>query len=152
MATKSPAPATIETPVATPYEEILKRPDSITLFGHAYQVLDEYAVHARNGYHMFPGVTPQYYQHNGMMSLLLALGDPAPLASQRAAESMAEAQRKEAYEFDRRVKEESKRLAAEKAQAELEAQVAAAQAVAEAEVARIRADADAAIARIHASL
>lgn len=151
MATKSAAPAT-ETPVATPLVEIAKRPDSITLFGHAHLVLEEYAVLARAGYHMFPGVTPQYFQHNGMMSILLALGEPLPLAHQRAAESMAEAQRKEAIEFDRRVKEESKRLAAEKAQADLEAQVAAAQAVAEAEVARIRADADAAIARIHASL
>lgn len=151
MATKSAAPAT-ETPVATPLVEIAKRPDSITLFGHAHLVLEEYAVLARAGYHMFPGVTPQYFQHNGMMSILLALGEPLPLAHQRAAESMAEAQRKEAIEFDRRVKEESKRLAAEKAQADLEAQVAAAQAVAEAQVARIRADADAAIARIHAQL
>lgn len=150
MATKS-VPVK-ETPVATPLVEIAKRPDSITLFGHAHQVLDEMVIHARNGYHLFPGVAPQYFQHNGMMSVLLALGDPLPLAHQRAAESMAEAQRKEAIEFDRRVKEESKRLAAEKAQAELEAQVAAAQAVAEAEVARIRADADAAIARIHAAL
>lgn len=151
MAKAAAAPAT-ETPVATPLVEIAKRPDSITLFGHAHLVLEEYAVLARAGYHMFPGVTPQYFQHNGMMSILLALGEPLPLAHQRAAESMAEAQRKEAIEFDRRVKAESKRLAAEKAQADLEAQVAAAQAVAEAEVARIRADADAAIARIHASL
>lgn len=151
MATKSAAPVT-ETPVATPLVEIAKRPDSITLFGHAHQVLEEYAVLARSGYHLFPGVAPQYFQHNGMMSILLALGEPLPLAHQRAAESMAEAQRKEAIEFGRRVKEESKRLAAEKAQAELEAQVAAAQAVAEAEVARIRADADAAIARIKAAL
>jgi len=141
-----------EIPVATPLVEIAKRPDSITLFGHAYQVLEEYAVHARSGYHMFPGVAPQYFPHNGMMSILLALGEPLPLAHQRAAESMAEAQRKEAVEFDNRVKAEAQRIAAENAKAELEAKVAAAQAVADAQVARIRADADAAIARIQESL
>lgn len=152
MAKAAAVVAETETPVATPLVDIAKRPDSITLFGHAHQVLEEYAVHARNGYHMFPGVTPQYYQHNGWMSLLLALGEPLPLASQRAAESMAEAQRKEAIEFDNRVKAEAQRIAAEKAKAELEAQVAAAQAVADAQVARIRADAEAAIARIQANL
>ena len=144
--------AQVEVPnESTPLAEIAKRPDTIKLFGHAHQVLEEYAVHARSGYHMFPGVTPQYFQHNGMMSILLALGEPLSLASQRAAESMAQAQRDEAAEFTRRVQEESKRLAAEKAQADLEAQVAAAQAVADAQVAKIKADAEAAIARIVAS-
>lgn len=151
MATKA-APVTEIPAESTPLVEIVKRPDSIALFGHAHQVLEEMTIHARSGYHLFPGVTPQYFQHNGMMSILLAKGDPLPLAHQRAAESMAEAQRKEAAEFDRRVKEESQRIAAEKAKAELEAQVAAAQAVADAQVARIRADADAAIARIQANL
>lgn len=149
MATKAPA---VEVTESTPFAEIIKRPDSITLLGHASQVLEEYAAHARNGYHLFPGVTPQFFQHTGTMSILLALGEPLPLASQRAAESMAHAQKQEAAEFDRRVQEESKRLAAEKAQRDLEAQVAAAQAVADAQVAKIRADAEAAIARITATV
>lgn len=152
MATKTATPTEVEVTASTPLAEIVKRPDSITLFGHTHQVLEEYAAHARNGYHLFPGVTPQYYQHTGMMSILLALGDPLPLARQRAAESMAEAQRKEAAEFSRRVTEEAQRIAAENAKAELEAKVAAAQAVADAQVARIRADADAAIARIVANV
>lgn len=151
-ATKTAPAAETETPVSTPLVEILKRPDSITLFGYAHEVMEEMITHARNGYHLFPGVTPQYYEISGTMSVLLALGDPLPLFHQRAAEHMAEAQRKEAVEFDRRVAAEAKRLTAEKAQADLEAQVAAAQAVADAQVARIRADADAAIARIQANL
>lgn len=150
MAANKAAP--VEVTESTPLAEIVKRPDSITLFGHASQVLEEYAAHARNGYHLFPGVTPQFFQHTGTMSILLALGDPLPLASQRAAESMAAAQKQEAAEFDRRVQEESKRLAAQKAQRDLEAQVAAAQAVADAQVAKIRADAEAAIARITATV
>ncbi|MEM8514491.1 hypothetical protein RCH14_003841 [Massilia sp. MP_M2] len=140
----------VEVTQSTPLAEIIKRPDSITLFGNAYQVLEEYAVHARNGYHLFPGVTPQFFQHTGTMSLLLALGEPLPLASQRAAESMAQAQKQEAAEFSRRVTKEAQRIAAENAKAELEARVAAAQTIADEQVARIRADADAAIARITA--
>lgn len=152
MAKAAAVVAETEIPVATPLVEIAKRPDSITLFGHAHLVLEEYAVLARAGYHMFPGVSPQYFQHNGMMSILLALGEPLPLAHQRAAESMAEAQRKESAEFDRRVAAEAQRIAAENAKAALEAKVTAARAVAEAEVARIRADADAAIAAIEQAL
>jgi hypothetical protein len=152
MATKTATPTEVEVTESTPLAEIVKRPDTLKLFGHAHQVLEEYAVHARNGYHLFPGMTPQYYQHNGMLSILLALGDPIPLASQRAAESMAQAQRDEASEFTRRVVEESKRLAAEQAQRDLEARVAAAQAVADAQVQRIREDAEAAIARIVANV
>ena len=155
MATKAAAAETAtptETPVSTPLVEILKHPDSITLFGYAHEVMEEMITHARSGYHLFPGVTPQYYEVSGTMSVLLALGDPLPLFRQRAAESMADAQRKESAEFERRVAAEAKRLTAEKAQADLEAQVAAAQAVADAQVARIRADADAAIARIQATL
>lgn len=152
MATKTATPTEVEVTASTPLTEIVKRPDSITLFGHASQVLEEYAAHARNGYHLFPGVTPQFFQHTGTMSLLLALGDPLPLASQRAAESMAAAQKQEAAEFSRRVTVEAQRIAAENAKAELEAKVAAAQAVADAQVARIRSDADAAIARIVANV
>lgn len=151
MATKQAAPAAIETPVATPYEEILKRPDSITLFGHAHEVLEEMIIHARNGYHLYPGVTPQIFQHNGMMSILLQLGNPLPLTSQRAAESIASEQRKEAIEFDRRVAAEAQRIAAANAKAELDARIAAAEAVANAAVEKIRKDAAAERERIEAA-
>jgi hypothetical protein len=145
------APA-VEVTQSTPFAEIIKRPDSITLFGNASQVLEEYAAHARNGYHLFPGVTPQFFQHTGAMSILLALGDPLPLASQRAAESMAAAQKQEAAEFDKRVKQEAERLHAAQLQADLDARVAAAQAIADEQVARIRADAEAQVARIVATV
>lgn len=150
MATKSPA-APAETPVATPLVEIAKRPDSITLFGHAHEVLEEMVLHARNGYHLYPGVTPQIFQHNGMMSVLLQLGNPLPLTSQRAAESIASEQRKEAIEFDRRVAAEAQRIATAKAQAELDARIAAVEAQAEAEVIRVRAQVAAELARIEAA-
>ncbi len=137
---------------STSLAEIAKLPDTIQLQGHAHQVLEEMIVLARSGYHLFPGVTPRYHEFNGMMGILLQRGEPLPLAVQRAAENLAEAQRKESAEFDRRVAAEAKRLQAEKAKADLEAQVSAAQAVADAQVAKIRADAEAAIAHIVASV
>lgn len=146
--TKAPA---VEVTESTPFSEIVKRPDIIKLFGHFHQVMDEFTIHARNGYMPFPGIPPRYFEFNGTMSMLLQLGNPQSLASQRAAESMAQAQKEEAAEFSRRVNEEAQRIAAEKAQRDLEAQVAAAQAVANAQVAKIRADAQAAIDRITAS-
>jgi len=142
----------VEVTESTPLAEIIKRPETIKLFGHYQSVMDEFTIHARNGYRVFPGVLPRYFEFNGNMSMLLQLGDPLPLASQRAAESMAHAQKEEAAEFDRRVTEEAKRFAAEQAQRDLQARVAAAQAVADAQVARIREDAEAAIARITATV
>jgi hypothetical protein len=152
MATKTAAPTEVEVTESTPFAEIIKRPDTIKLFGHFQSVMDEYTIHARNGYRVFPGVLPRFFEFNGNMSLLLQLGDPAPLASQRAAESMAQAQKEEAAEFDRRVTAEAKRFAAEQAQRDLQARVDAAQAVADAQVQRIREDAEAAIARIVANV
>jgi hypothetical protein len=151
MAKELAPKAAAEIQESTPLAEIVKLPDTIQLQGHSFQVLEEICVHARQGYHLFPGVNP-HHGFNGMMAVLLQRGEPLALAAQRAAESMAEAQRKEAIEFDRRVTAEAKRLQAEKAQADLEAQVAAAQAVADAQVAKIRADAEAAIARITATV
>lgn len=152
MATKAPAAVTETPAVSTPYEEILKRPDSITLFGHAHEVLEEMVTHARNGYHLYPGVTPQIFQHNGMMSVLLALGNPLPLASQRAAESIASEQRKEAAEFTRRVQAEAQRIAAAKAQEALDARIATVEALAEAEVTRVREQVAAERARLQEAL
>jgi len=148
MATKAPAAVTETPAVSTPYEEILKQPESITLFGHAHQVLDEMIIHARNGYRLFPGVHPAYYERTGMMSVLLQRGDPMPLVYQRAKESIASEQRKEAAEFTRRVNEEAQRIATAKAKAELDARIAAAEAVANAAVEKIRRDAEAERARI----
>lgn len=148
MAAKAPAVPTESTSLA----EIVKRPDAIKLFGHAHEVLEEMTVHARNGYRLFPGMQPSYYEQTGMMSILLQRGDPMPLSVQRAAETIANEQREEAAQFERRVAAEAKRISAEKARADLEAQVAAAQAIADAQVARIRADVDAAIARIQAEM
>lgn len=149
MATKAPV---VEVNESTPFSEIVKRPETIKLFGHFHQVMDEFTIHARNGYMPFPGIPPRYFEFNGTMSMLLQLGNPLPLVSQRAAESMAQAQKEEAAEFSRRVNEEAQRIAAENAQRDLEARVAAAQAVADEQVARIRADAEAAIARITATV
>lgn len=148
MATKAPVATTESTSLA----EIVKRPDAIKLFGHSHEVLEEMTVHARNGYRLFPGMQPSYYEQTGMMSILLQRGDPMPLSVQRAAETIANEQREEAAQFERRVAAEAKRISAEKARADLEAQVAAAQAIADAQVARIRADVDAAIARIQAEM
>jgi len=125
--------------VATPYEEVLKRPDTITLFGHAHQVLDEMIIHARSGYRLYAGVSPNLFPEGGMMSVLLQRGDPMPLVYQRAAESIVSEQRKEAAEFTRRVNEEAARRIAAKAQADLDARIAAVEALAEAEVIRVRA-------------
>ena len=137
---------------STPLAEIVKRPDTVKLFGHFHQVMDEFTVLARAGYMPFPGVAPRYFEFNGTVSMLLQLGNPLPLASQRAAESMAQAQREEAAELNKRVQEEAKRISAENAQRDLEARVAAAQAVADAQVAKIRADAEAEVARIVANV
>lgn len=146
---KSPAAPAIETPaVSTPYEEILKQPDTITLFGHAHQVLDEMIIHARNGFRLYAGVSPNIYPTGGMMSVLLQRGDPMPLVYQRAAESIANEQRKEAAEFTRRVNEEAQRIATAKAQAELDARIAAVEALAEADVQRVRAQVAAERARL----
>ena len=149
MAKTAPA---VEVTESTPFSEIVKRPDTIKLFGHFHQVMDEFTIHARNGYMPFPGIPPRYFEFNGTMSILLQLGNPQSLASQRAAESMAQAQKEEAAEFDKRVAEEAQRIAAQNAQRDLEARVAAAQAVADAQVAKIRADAEAAIARLTATV
>ena len=148
MATKS---AVAETPVATSLAEIAKRPDTIKLFDHAHQVLDEMTIQARNGYRPYPGVDIQYFPHNGMMSILLQLGDPLPLASQRAAETIAREQREEANLFERRVKEEAARLHAAQIQADQDARIAAAEAVANAAVEKIKADVAAERARIEAA-
>lgn len=147
MATKSAAPVTETPAVSTPYEEILKQPETITLFGYAHQVLDEMILHARSGYRLYEGVSPNILQ-NGMMSVLLQRGDPMPLVYQRAKESIASEQRKEAAEFTRRVNEEAQRIATAKAKAELDARIAAAEAVANAAVEKIRRDAEAERARI----
>lgn len=147
MATKS-VPTTETPAVSTPYEEILKQPETITLFGHAHQVLDEMIIHARNGYRLYAGVSPNIYPTGGMMSVLLQRGDPMPLVYQRAAESMASEQRKEAAEFTRRVNEEAARRIAAKAQADLDARIAAVEVLAEAEVTRVRAQVAAERARL----
>lgn len=150
MATK--APAVTETPaVSTPYAEILKHPETITLLGNAHQVLDEMILHARSGYRLYEGVSPTILQ-NGVMSILLQRGDPMPLVYQRAKESIANEQRKESAEFERRVNEEAARRVAANAQAELDARIAAVEALAEAEVSRVRAQVAAERARIEASL
>lgn len=147
MAKAAAAPATETPAVSTPYEEILKQPETITLFGNAHQVLDEMILHARSGYRMYEGVSPNILP-NGYMSVLLQRGDPAPLVYQRAKESIASEQRKEAAEFTRRVNEEAARRVAANAKAELDARIAAAEAVANAAVEKIRADAAAERARI----
>ena len=149
MSKAAPAPAVPE--ASTPLEVIAKRPDTIELFGHAHEVLDEFTIHARSGYRLFPGMTPRYFEQSGMMSILLSLGDPLPLASQRAAESVAREQRKEAAEFTRRVKEEAARLHAAQLQADQDARIAAAEAVAAAAVEKIRADVAAERARIESA-
>jgi len=151
MTKAAPTPIEVEVTESTPLAEIVKRPNTIRLFGHYQSVMDEFTIHARNGYMPFPGVLPRYFEFNGNISMLLQLGNPLPLASQRAAESMAQAQKEEAAEFEKRVQEESKRLAAEQAQRDLEQRVSAAQAVADVQVQRIREDAEAAIARIMAN-
>lgn len=143
--------AVTETPVATPLAEIARRPDTINLFGHAYQVLDEMCIHFRNGYRAHPDVAMQYFP-GGMMSILLQLGNPLPLASQRASESIAREQKAEATRFEKRVTEEAKRIAAESAKADQDARIAAAEAVANAAVEKIRADVAAERARIEATL
>jgi len=149
MATKQTA--VTETPAATPLVEIAKRPDSITLFGPANLVLDEYAVHARNGYRLLPDALIHYFP-NGSMSITLCLGEPLALAVQRAKESVAREQAAETARFERRVTEEAARRVAANAQAELDQRIAAAEAVANAAVEKIRADAAAERARIEASL
>lgn len=145
------APATAVPAESTPLHVIAKRPDTINLFGYAHEVLDEFTIHARNGYRLFPGVSPQYLERTGMLSILCQLGDPLPLASQRAAESIANEQRKEAAEFTRRVKEEAARLHAAQLQADQDARIAAAEAVAAAAVEKIRADVAAERARIESA-
>ena len=145
------AAAVTETPVATPLAEIARRPDSINLFGHAHQVMDEFTILARLGYRTHPDVAMQYFP-GGMMALLIQLGDPMPLAHQRAKESMAQAQKQEAAEFDKRVKQEAERLHAAKLQADLDARIAAAETIANAAVEKIRTDAAAERARIEATL
>jgi uncharacterized membrane protein YqiK len=147
MATKSPV---TEIQESTPLAEIAKRPDTLKLFGHAHEVLDEYTIHARSGYRLFPGMHPTYYEQSGMMSILLQLGDPMPLASQRAAETIAREQREEGILFERRVKEEAARLHAAQIQADQEARIAAAEALANAAVEKIKADVAAERARIEA--
>lgn len=146
MATK--AAVTIEEP--TPLVEIAKRPDTIKLMGHAHEVLEEMTVHARNGYRPFRGVAPTYYERTGMMSILLQLGDPMPLAVQRAAESIAREQQEEAIQFEKRVQEEAARRVAAQIQADQEARIAAAEAVARAAVEKIKADVATERARIEA--
>lgn len=147
MATK--AAVTIEE--STPLAEIAKRPDAIQLMGHAHEVLEEMTVHARNGYRPFRGVAPTYYERTGMMAILLQLGNPMPLAVQRAAESVANEQRKEAIQFEKRVQEEAARRVAAQIQADQEARIAAAEAVANAAVEKIKADVAAERARIEAA-
>ena len=150
MATKSAA-APVETPAAsTPYEEIVKRPDTIQVFGPANLVLDEYAVHARNGYRLLPDALIHYFP-NGNMSITLCLGEPLALAVQRAKESIAREQAAEAARFEKRVVEEAARRIAAQAQAELDARIAAVEALAEAEVIRVRAQVAEERARITAA-
>ena len=147
MATKA-----AETPVATPLEEIGKRPDSITLFGNIIDVLNEMSIYARNGYKPFAGVSPHYFAETATMSILLQLGDPLPLVHQRAKESIAREAAKEAAEFTRRVNEEAARRVAAQVQADQDARIEAAEAVAAAAVAKIKADVAAERARIEANL
>jgi len=144
------APVLEVTDESTSLDEIAKNPDTVKLFGHLGEVLEEMIVLARSGYRVFPGIAPTVY-HTGSISILLQRGEPLPLAVQRANESIAREQKAEAVLFEKRVQQAAQQIAAEKAQRDLEAQVAAAQAVADAQVAKIRADAEAAIARITAS-
>lgn len=150
MTKAAPAPAT-ETPVATPLIEIAKHPDTISLFGPAYNVMDEFTILARLGYRPHPDLAMRYFP-GGAMALLLQKGDPMPLAYQRAKEIIALEAAKEAAEFDKRVKQEAERLHAAQLQADMDARVAAAQAIADEQVARIRADAEAQVARIVATV
>jgi hypothetical protein len=151
MATKvSPAAAAPETQASTSLDEIAKRPDTITLFANALQFLDEYTIHARNGYRIHTGVSPYLYPESGMITALLELGDPLPLTVQRAKETIFREQREEHQRFEKRVKEEAARIVAAQVQADQDARIAAAEAVANAAVEKIRADVAAERARIEA--
>lgn len=140
----------VEIQESTPLAEIARRPDTIKLFGHPVELFNEMCVHFRNGYRPHEGVGPDIIP-NGYMSVLLQLGDPMPLAVQRAKATIEQEQRAEHQRFEMRVQEEAARRVAANAQAELDARIAAAEAVAEAEVARIRAEVAAERARIEAA-
>lgn len=145
-ATKAPV---AEIQESTPLAEIVKRPDTIQVFGPANLVLDEYAVHARNGYRLLPDALIHYFP-NGSMSITLCLGEPLALAVQRAKESIAREQAAEATRFEKRVQEEAARRVAAQVKADQEARIAAVQALAEAEVTRVRAQVAAERERIEA--
>lgn len=140
----------VEIQESTPLAEIARRPDTIKLFGYANELINEMCVHFRNGYRLHTGVSPDILP-NGVMSVLLQLGDPMPLAVQRAKTTIEQEQREEHQRFEKRVQEEAARRIAAQAQAEQDARIAAAEAVAEAEVARIRAEVAAERARIEAA-
>lgn len=145
------APVVEVTDESTSLDAIAKNPETIKLFGHVLEVMEEMIVLARSGYRVFPGITPTVY-HTGSISVLLQRGEPLALAVQRAKESIAREQKAEAAMFEKRVQQAAQQIAAEQAQRDLEARVAAAQAVADAQVQRIREDAEAAIARIVANV
>ena len=148
---KELAPKAAEIQASTPLAEIAARPDTIALFGHAHQVLEEMITHARSGYHLYQGVSPNIVQQTGMMSVLLQLGDPMPLAVQRAKETIEREQREAHQRFEKRVKQEAERLHAAQLQADQDARIAAAEAMAEAAVAKIKADVAAERRRIEAA-
>lgn len=131
-----------------PAQATQKRPFSIELIGPAVSIMQQVCAHVRDGYVVNKDYPIQFYQ-NGNLSLMVNLGEPDKLAYRKAQESSEASIARENAEYERRVKDEAKRLVEQQAREALEKSVAEAVAAHEKQIAKLKRDAESELARLN---
>ena len=137
-------PTVTQTPALAP-----AKPFSINLIGPAVPLMQEVCQHVRNGYVVNRDYPMDFYQ-NGNISLMLHLGNPDEVAIADAKTSTERSAALELDEYNRRVREEAKRLVEHQQREELEKKVAALKAAQAKEMAALEKANAAALAKIEA--
>lgn len=125
------------------------KPFSINLIGPAVPIMQEVCQHVRSGYVVNKDYPMDFYQ-NGNISLMLHLGNPDEVAISDAKTSTERSAAFELDEYNRRVRDEAKRMIEQQAREELEKKVAALKASQAKEMAALERATAAAIAKLEA--
>lgn len=125
----------------------LVKPFSLNLIGPGVSVFQELCAHVRSGYVVNKDYPVDFYQ-NGNVSLMLILGNPDEIATAQAKESVELRIAQEQADYERRVKEEAKRLVEQQQKDELARTVAAEVAQHKRKIAEIEKQAAAALAKL----
>ncbi|WP_143745805.1 hypothetical protein [Massilia sp. KIM] len=129
---------------------VASKPFSISLIGPAVSIFNELCAHVRAGYIVNTDHPIEFFP-NGNLSLMLILGSPDDTALAQAKTSSEESAARELADYERRIKEEAKRLVEHQQREELAKKVAAEVAEHQKKIAEIQKQAAAALAKLDSS-